>query len=335
MPSTQPPLRVLLQGGGYDAIPVFVLEVSGATFEKITPIHTRMTITGATGAPIGGNYVAFAADAGLSNERILTAGSSIEIRTDATTITINAITNAGASSAGLAGTGSFYAVWSADPLLSNEKLITAGSSVTTHTDATAIYINAITNASASSAGLAGTGSFYAVWSSDPLLSNEKVITAGSSVTTHTDATAIYINAITSAGASSAGLAGTGSFYAVWSADPLLSNEKVITAGSSVTTHTDATAIYINAITSGVANTGGVVQTGSTNFLAWYKAVDTIVDDSPLYMNTGAGVASLNVEILTSNAASAVDGDVWIQSSANVLYLFARSNNANYFVAMAT
>ena len=46
----------------------------------------------------------------------------------------------------------------------------------------------------------GTGNFLVSWSSDPLLSNEKVITAGSSVTLHTDATAIYINATTSTGA---------------------------------------------------------------------------------------------------------------------------------------
>ena len=106
------------------------------------------------------------------------------------------------TSAGLMGTGNFLVSWSSDPLLSNEKVLTAGANITITTAATTITIAATTGASASSGGLAGTGGFYAVWSSDPLLSNEKVITAGSSVTLHTDDTAIYINATTGASGTS-------------------------------------------------------------------------------------------------------------------------------------
>ena len=47
------------------------------------------------------------------------------------------------------------------------------------------------------------------------------------------------------GGSSGGLSGTGGFYATWSSDPLLSNEKVITAGTSVSIDTDSTTITIN------------------------------------------------------------------------------------------
>ena len=183
-----------------------------------------------------------------------------------------------ATTATFASSAGYYAVWSSDPLLSNEKVITAGSSVTLHTDATAIYINATTGASASSGGLAGTGWYYIVGSNASGLPFSKVIAAGSSVTTHTDATAIYINATTGASASSAGLAGTGSFYAVWSSDPLLSNEKVITAGSSVTLHTDGAAIYINATTGGGASNTNIGTGGFINLP---------VQSAKLYSSTSA------------------------------------------------
>lgn len=107
-------------------------------------------------------------------------------------------------SGGLASTGGFYVVYTADATLSREKILTAGSNVTIATDSTAIYINALTGAASNSGGLAGTGAFYITYLADPTLSVEKVLTAGSSVTIHTDATAIYINATTNAGSSSSG-----------------------------------------------------------------------------------------------------------------------------------
>lgn len=62
------------------------------------------------------------------------------------------------TSAGLMGTGNFLVSWSSDPLLTNEKILTAGSSITVRTDAGAIYIDAITNAAASNTNI-GTGGF--------------------------------------------------------------------------------------------------------------------------------------------------------------------------------
>ncbi len=65
------------------------------------------------------------------------------------------------TSSGLAGLNQLYVVTSASPQLTGSRILTAGSSVTIVTDATSVYITALTpGAAASSAGLAGTGMFY-------------------------------------------------------------------------------------------------------------------------------------------------------------------------------
>ena len=76
--------------------------------------------------------------------------------------------------------------------------------------------------SSNSAGLAGTGNYYIVGSSTPGLPNSKIITAGSSITTHTDSTSFYINAITNAG-SSIVYASTGAYYLLSSGNSTLPN----------------------------------------------------------------------------------------------------------------
>ena len=52
-------------------------------------------------------------------------------------------------------------------------------------------------------------------------------------------------------ADSGGLAGTGLFYVVYSGAVQLSAERILTAGSSITLTTDATAIYVTALSGGV------------------------------------------------------------------------------------
>ena len=108
------------------------------------------------------------------------------------------------------------------------------------------------------------------------------------------------------GAAGAVYAPTGGFYATWSSDTLLSNEKVITAGSSVTITTDATAIYINAITS-PAGAGGTqtiripmallsVQVNAAN--AFYTAKSgTQMDAAHVsFVDSAIGVATYWCEI---------------------------------------
>lgn len=65
--------------------------------------------------------------------------------------------------------------------------------------------------SSNSAGLAGTGIFAVSWSGDTTLSNEKILTAGSSVIVRTDATSIYIDAVTGGGVATNTNIGTGGF----------------------------------------------------------------------------------------------------------------------------
>ena len=290
----------------------------------ITTDTTTITLAATTGvaaasgglAGTGFYYLVGSNQAGLPFSKVVTAGSSVTIHTDSTAFYINAITSLFAGSGGLASTGGYYAVWSSDPLLSNEKIITAGSSVTLHTDATAIYINATTSLG-SSVVYAPSGGPYIAYTSDGTLSAEKILTAGSSVSIHTDSTFFYINALTGAGASSGGLAGTGSFYAVWSSDPLLSNEKVITAGSSVTLHTDAGAIYINATTS----------LGASSFLSVIKPTIQSISSSTLFINDNALVIPLQsastylIEILlfVTNTSTVPDFKIALKTSIDTVY----------------
>jgi len=46
-------------------------------------------------------------------------------------------------------------------------------------------------------------------------------------------------------------------------------------------------------------------------------------------------ATLNGYILQDTANNALEGDVWFKSSSNQMYLFIRSNNINFYVAMGT
>lgn len=256
-----------------------------------------------TYATTGGFYITGSSQTLWPNSKILSAGSSVTIHTDDTAFYINATTSIGASSAGLAGTGSYYIVGSAQPLLPGSRILMAGSSITMVTDATAFYITAITSIYAGSAGLAGTGFYYLVGSNMTGLPSSKVIRAGSAVTIHTDSTSFYINATTSLGAGSAGLAGTGANYVTFVADSTLSNEKVLTAGSSVTMHTDSTAIYINATTSGGA---GVTEKGIEY---WHSlTVNTgafLANRVRMYLAGQDNATALGATIIPINSACAV------------------------------
>ena len=156
-----------------------------------------------------------------------------------------------ASTTVFANTGAFYLTHtSANGLLINSKRISAGSSVTTHTDATTFYINATTSVG-SSVVYAPTGGFYLAFNSDATLTAEKILMAGSSISVHSDATFFYINALTGGGAGSV-YAPTGGNYITFLADAALTNEKILTAGSNITISTNGTTITINATTGGGA-----------------------------------------------------------------------------------
>jgi len=322
-----PPLKISTTDGSFAQIPVFELELSGGTLQKLSPSKVRLLIGGAQGpsgppgasvvyAPTGGPYVTFATDAGLSNEHVLTASDNITITTSATAVLISATTSnisgkqdsitfplsIGSGGTGRSTTGNYATI------LGNSAgfqffAIQASDNITITNAGTSILISATTNAGGGSG--ASTAGNYVVFSSDTGLSNEKVLTAGSSVNITTDATAIYINALTNA-AGGVVYAPTGGFYITYTADTLLASEKVLAAGSSVTITTDSTSIFINALTNAA---GGVVYapTGG-NYIAFAAdsnlsnekvlqasnaTISIVTDSTGFYIsaNTGAGSGS--------------------------------------------
>lgn len=181
-----------------------VLQASNGTI-LVTTDATGVYLAALTGvtvpvyAPTGGNYVAFLADANLSNEKVLTASDNITLTTSATAIFISATTNQAGSSVVYAPTGGPYVTFIADATLTDERILSAGTNVTITTSATAIFISADTGAG----GGAPSTAEYVTYAANGSLSAEKVLTAGSSVTIVTDATAIYINAVTNAAGAAA------------------------------------------------------------------------------------------------------------------------------------
>ena len=90
---------------------------------------------------------------------------------------------------------------------------------------------------------------------------------------------------------------------------------------------------------GVKLTGMTVSTAVVSHLSATSAVVTSelftksVGSSLVLSNSAR--AYLNVRMLTHNVASPASGDVWFFASSNQVYLALISNNATYYVAMAT
>jgi len=115
---------------------------------------------------------------------------------------VNAGGGGSSDSAGLATKDAVYILSSANANLANAMVLLPGSSTTTHISGTNLYINAVTSLVLSSGGLAGTGNTYIFSSLVAGYPNALYIRPGSSVTTHITGSNLFINAITSAGASS-------------------------------------------------------------------------------------------------------------------------------------
>lgn len=107
-------------------------------------------------------------------------------------------------SAGLAGTGATYILSSLAVEFPDALYIKPGSSVTTHITGSNLFINATTSTFAGSSGLAGKDAVYVLSSYNSEYTNAVYIRPGSSVTTHITGSNLFINATTSAGASSGG-----------------------------------------------------------------------------------------------------------------------------------
>lgn len=92
-----PPFKISSIDGSFGQRPVFELEISGGTLTPLSAIKARLGIptleASTAGAPTNSPYITYGADAVLSNEKTLTAGSSVTTHTDATSFYVNAITN--------------------------------------------------------------------------------------------------------------------------------------------------------------------------------------------------------------------------------------------------
>ena len=143
MAESIPPLRVREADGSPNVIPVFDMILSGATLTNLGAGVVRVLIdsgAGGTGAPTDAQYVTWAANATLTAERILTAGSSVTIVTDATAIYVNALTGGGASTV-YAATGNQYVAISAAADLTDEYLLAGGTGIIVTSALNVVYVS--------------------------------------------------------------------------------------------------------------------------------------------------------------------------------------------------
>ena len=232
-------------------------------------------------------------------------------------------------SAGLAGTGATYILSSLAVQFPNALYIRPGSSVTTHITGSNLFINAVTSASVNSGGLAGTGGFYVVTTAQALLQNSRQLLAGSSVIVRTDATNVYIDALTNSGAGG----GTGYFSMLPQQAKLYSNTSSarIDAGTPIwrLIYSQATQQYgiwqflippdyssnpyvrvLWGVDSGMAvvrsTTWTIEQWGWSPFLANSSMyVDTYGAPNTFTMGISAGYSSGTLQMLTIPIANAV------------------------------
>ena len=66
-----------------------------------------------------------------------------------------------------------------------------------------------------------------------------------------------------------------------------------------------------------ADTGGLVNTGSAGYLAYYPSASASVSPSNISTSTGGGVASLNFQALTTQIVTPTTGDFWVLNSDGV------------------
>lgn len=276
--------------------------------------------SGGSGASTAGNYVTFLADAGLSNEKVLTASNNIQITTGAGTVFITALTPTVTAQSGgtvYAPTGGNYIAFLADSDLANEKVLTASNNITITTDATSVFLTALTPTVVAQSGgtvYASSGSNYVLYDeSNNILPNGLRLTGGDNAFVTTGFGFIFVNAITSTVVAQSGgtiYAPTGAPYITFLADSTLSNEKILTASNNITITTDGTQVFLTALTPTViAQSGGTVYapTGG-NYVAFLADANlsnekvltasnniTITTDATtiwLSANTGASATSI-------------------------------------------
>src|SRR3990167_6207657 len=147
MGETLPPLRILESDGSPNAIPVYTIEISGATVTRLSATGVRILIdsgAGATGAPVGGEYLTYAANASLTAERVMAASDNITIVSSGTSFLISAVTNAGGSSVVYAQSGDLFLTYGASTNMTAERVVAASDNITIINSGTSFLISATT-----------------------------------------------------------------------------------------------------------------------------------------------------------------------------------------------
>jgi len=80
---------------------------------------------------------------------------------------------------------------------------------------------------------------------------------------------------------------------------------------------------------GASSGSGTVNIGSAGFLAYYPGNSDAVSPSRISTSTGAGVASLNFQALTTQIAAPNTGDLWVLNSAGLYLQYFLNGTAFY------
>lgn len=247
MSETPPPLRVREADGSPSLIPTYVMTFSGATLTRRGPTEMLIQMdSGASGggAPTDAVYLVGVADATLSAERVVRAVSGLLIdSTNAGFFDIGLVTPVSVASGGIGTT----------TLTAFGVLYGSGGSAIQATPAMsggAILIGSGVNFRPHVLNTAGQGQ-YLVTSAGPI------------------GGLAWANTLGPGGVVYAPTAGS---YVAFETDATLTNERVLSGGSSATVVTDGSFVYVTAITAGFTTSARVITTlfpmsGGANFSA--------------------------------------------------------------------
>lgn len=214
-----PPLRVTQQGGGFNQIPVFEMEFSGATLSKLSPTKIRLTTAGAQGpsGPAGasGFTVPLITDSGGTGRATIgSAHTVLGVNSSEASLTYYAILASNNATVTKVGTSIFITATTAD-ISGKQNSITFPLIVTSGGTGRSTAGSATTLIGMNSSGVVY--DYYNLLASD----NTTVVRAG---------TGYFISATTALPVT---YAATGNSYVVISAAADLTAERVLTAGTGI------------------------------------------------------------------------------------------------------
>lgn len=325
---------------------LFYLVTSASVSQKIPFSTLKTSLFLPTYAGTGNKYIMAdtAADT-VSAFRLIQSGASITISTANNNIIISAATgnlstkqdvityplgiNSGGSGIAVAGSATSLVGINSSGSVYDYYNFVASNNMIVNRVGTTFFLEATTGTGASTSGIvyAPTGGFYAAWSSDTLLSNEKVITASNNIVITTGASTLFISATTGIPIT---YAATGNAYAVLDFASDLTNEfRLVQSGNSITISTAGNLIIINANTGGggagditgvgdVASGEAFVLGSSQGTIFWFHQDGSgVAQGAPYFMflNSGGSIPS------GTPSRYNINGDFFIGNASGGAHLF--------------